>query len=268
MTLQFVYRFDDVDGAPLYVGCTQDVTKRLAHHRREQPWWGDVASISVEIHPNLEAGRAAEAATIARLRPKHNVFHAENHVLEFGQEFFDRWSAGETLASIGAERGWSKQYVDQIIKAGTPGWLIALAKRRNQARTSLRRAARTHAQRVEGALLCFVCGHLALGKKTPGAFGVVTCGPECSKTYATMRLHIDGRQRETLRQLLAATSRSDVYRSNMEAGTVKSQGEWFVRGSAAHRLAHDAYRRRLPLFDALTPAKREQVISEATKAAS
>lgn len=72
-----VYTFWAATGECLYVGCTTDFPRRMAAHRRERPWWGDVARIEVDVLPEFEAG-VAEIARIQELNPRHNRAYTDH----------------------------------------------------------------------------------------------------------------------------------------------------------------------------------------------
>lgn len=69
---QFVYTFWTVDGTCLYVGCADDIVRRLHVHRRDQAWFDEVARIEIDRFPNRTSGYLAEAARIRKLDPRHN----------------------------------------------------------------------------------------------------------------------------------------------------------------------------------------------------
>lgn len=68
-----LYRVYGTHGELLYVGITVDPKTRLAHHRRQKPWWPDVARVVEEVHPDRTAALAAETVTIAFENPLHNI---------------------------------------------------------------------------------------------------------------------------------------------------------------------------------------------------
>lgn len=73
-TAHALYRFRAADGTLLYVGITINPGRRWrAHQRRE--WWHEVASITVEKHPDRAAVLAAERAAITSESPRYNVTH-------------------------------------------------------------------------------------------------------------------------------------------------------------------------------------------------
>lgn len=68
----YVYRFYDGDGGLLYVGITRDMSQRFAAHRRDAPWWSDVATVTVEVTAGMVEAEYAEAVAILSERPAHN----------------------------------------------------------------------------------------------------------------------------------------------------------------------------------------------------
>lgn len=70
----YVYRLYDADDVCLYVGCTEDVTKRLAHHSVYQPWGHRIAYHLVEEWGSRPDALAAEAIYIDALRPRYNIY--------------------------------------------------------------------------------------------------------------------------------------------------------------------------------------------------
>jgi predicted GIY-YIG superfamily endonuclease len=59
---------------PLYVGCTNDLTRRMKEHARSWPFLNrDATWIAWSVFPNREAGLTAEAERIAKLMPRVNV---------------------------------------------------------------------------------------------------------------------------------------------------------------------------------------------------
>jgi predicted GIY-YIG superfamily endonuclease len=68
-----LYRHFAANGTLLYVGITCDVAKRQQEHARSKAWWPEVASTTVETHPDRYLAATAERAAIAHERPAHNV---------------------------------------------------------------------------------------------------------------------------------------------------------------------------------------------------
>lgn len=71
-----LYRFFAHDRALLYVGRTLNPGQRWPAHAHGQPWWAEVASATIETHPDLPSVVAAERAAIETERPRYNVMHA------------------------------------------------------------------------------------------------------------------------------------------------------------------------------------------------
>ena len=75
-----LYRFYDAAGRLLYVGITANPITRFKQHRREKPWWLDVAEIKMQqfaSRPDLEN---AERQAIRDERPLWNVIYAKRDV--------------------------------------------------------------------------------------------------------------------------------------------------------------------------------------------
>lgn len=67
-----VYRLLDADGQLLYVGVTSWGMARINAHRREQPWWPEVRTYTVERYPNRRTAQIVESRAIAAERPRYN----------------------------------------------------------------------------------------------------------------------------------------------------------------------------------------------------
>lgn len=68
-----LYRLYSSTDALLYIGITDSISRRLAQHRADKPWWGEVVTIKVERFPTREDLTRAELDAIARERPKYNI---------------------------------------------------------------------------------------------------------------------------------------------------------------------------------------------------
>jgi predicted GIY-YIG superfamily endonuclease len=68
-----LYRMFDRDGGLLYVGITNDPKVRFRTHSRSQPWWDQVANITVQNHTSREALADAEQKAIRTESPLYNV---------------------------------------------------------------------------------------------------------------------------------------------------------------------------------------------------
>lgn len=70
-----LYRFWNDEQQLLYVGITLDPGRRWHEHRNDKPWWSEVASITIETHPNRTAVLAAEQTAIRTEHPAYNITH-------------------------------------------------------------------------------------------------------------------------------------------------------------------------------------------------
>lgn len=68
----YLYRFFDSTQQLLYVGITQDLTKRRNEHKRTKVWWHEVASESFTKHVTREEAEAAEKSAIRDEQPRYN----------------------------------------------------------------------------------------------------------------------------------------------------------------------------------------------------
>jgi predicted GIY-YIG superfamily endonuclease len=70
-----LYRFYDATNALLYIGITNNLTRRIDEHDEDKPWYQHVARVTVEHHPSRGAALDAEKAAIKAEKPRHNVVH-------------------------------------------------------------------------------------------------------------------------------------------------------------------------------------------------
>lgn len=68
-----LYRFYDKDGNLLYVGITAKLSRRVADHRRRQPWWRQRVRTTIEVHPRRWAALDAERVAIVTEKPRYNI---------------------------------------------------------------------------------------------------------------------------------------------------------------------------------------------------
>ncbi|GJF06569.1 GIY-YIG nuclease family protein [Pseudonocardia sp. D17] len=73
-----LYRFFDSSERLLYVGITNDPTRRFEQHRSTKPWWTEVATVRIEQHASRSKALAAERAAIVAEHPIHNIQHRQN----------------------------------------------------------------------------------------------------------------------------------------------------------------------------------------------
>ena len=70
-----LYRFFDEADQLLYIGITLNPGARWKQHRADKPWWTDVATVTVETHPDRTSVLEAERTAILAEHPLHNVIH-------------------------------------------------------------------------------------------------------------------------------------------------------------------------------------------------
>jgi hypothetical protein len=70
-----LYRFYDATGTLLYIGITADPGSRWRSHAHDKPWWHEIATITIEPHPDRAAVLDAEECAIRSERPRHNIVH-------------------------------------------------------------------------------------------------------------------------------------------------------------------------------------------------
>ena len=68
-----LYRMHATDGALLYVGITMNPQLRLRDHRISQPWFSEVAQITLEHFGSRQELAMAERAAVRTESPKYNV---------------------------------------------------------------------------------------------------------------------------------------------------------------------------------------------------
>lgn len=70
-----LYRFYDTDDRLLYVGISERGPERWRAHRKEKPWWTEVARTTTEHYDTRQAALDAERAAIITEQPAYNVVH-------------------------------------------------------------------------------------------------------------------------------------------------------------------------------------------------
>lgn len=68
-----LYRFFDASGQLLYVGVSNNITRRWTQHQAIQPWWFDVVTASVEHYETRGEALEAELTAIRQESPIHNI---------------------------------------------------------------------------------------------------------------------------------------------------------------------------------------------------
>lgn len=69
-----LYRFFDSDRVLLYVGITNDPSRRWSQHSNK-PWWTEVALVTLEQFSTRDAVLVAEKDAIRDEQPRYNVVH-------------------------------------------------------------------------------------------------------------------------------------------------------------------------------------------------
>lgn len=72
---QWLYRLFNAAGDLLYVGVTQCGEERFTEHRKDKPWWPEVATHTIQIYDSRDAVLLAERLAIYREKPRYNVIH-------------------------------------------------------------------------------------------------------------------------------------------------------------------------------------------------
>lgn len=76
MAMHALYRFYDAGGDLLYVGITNNPSRRWGRHAEDKPWWIEVDRIEIERHPDRPSVLIAERDAIKAELPRYNVVHA------------------------------------------------------------------------------------------------------------------------------------------------------------------------------------------------
>jgi len=107
----YVYTLRTSDGTILYVGCTENIGRRLGVHA-SQPWWPEVSRIESDAYPTRDQGREAEAERIRLLQPVHNIMKMGTYGAVTSlknltdAEKAERTRTGATLRTLREIRGW------------------------------------------------------------------------------------------------------------------------------------------------------------------
>lgn len=90
-----VYVHLDADGYVIYVGCTVNLRKRTADHRRYSFWGHRIASVEVEsVQPNRGRGLVREYRLIRYYQPAYNRYGRDE-----APSVPIRWVAAQELAT-------------------------------------------------------------------------------------------------------------------------------------------------------------------------
>jgi predicted GIY-YIG superfamily endonuclease len=94
---QYLYRFRDNRDVLIYIGISDDWSRRVREHWHTKPWAADIRSIMLETHTSRTAALAAESAAIRTEHPLYNVMH-NGATYQAAQPRRHQWSAGEVVA--------------------------------------------------------------------------------------------------------------------------------------------------------------------------
>lgn len=75
--MNILYRFFDADGTLLYVGATTNPASRFDDHSKVQPWWPEVATITLQHCFDWDEMDTAETEAIRTENPKYNHLHSK-----------------------------------------------------------------------------------------------------------------------------------------------------------------------------------------------
>ncbi len=79
MSITTLYRFYNTADELLYVGISEKGPERWKAHRKDKPWWTDVARTTTEHYDTRQDALDAERSAIKAEKPKHNVVHNRGH---------------------------------------------------------------------------------------------------------------------------------------------------------------------------------------------
>ena len=68
-----LYRLWDTHGQLLYIGITTHVPSRMRQHRKDKPWWNQVANITSEQYATRKEAEQHEKHAIRHEHPKYNI---------------------------------------------------------------------------------------------------------------------------------------------------------------------------------------------------
>jgi predicted GIY-YIG superfamily endonuclease len=75
MTDQYLYRLSGGGEGPLYIGISDDWTRRMRQHWLDKPWAAQITVVELETYRSRAAVLAAERRAIRSERPLYNVQH-------------------------------------------------------------------------------------------------------------------------------------------------------------------------------------------------
>lgn len=72
----YVYRIRGESGELLYIGETNDVTRRMREHSKSKEWWNEFREISQVPYATRHEAKSAEEYAIRFEHPKYNIVYA------------------------------------------------------------------------------------------------------------------------------------------------------------------------------------------------
>lgn len=122
MSAHFVYIAWNGWRRPLYVGCTNDVPRRLKEHQ-SGPWWALAVQVTTVEFPSRKLALAAETWYIGKLRPSHNI--RDNPAYVTVAEAIGRNEWAEEFAALNRNRSTRTAWLSthQDATAQTRKWI-------------------------------------------------------------------------------------------------------------------------------------------------
>lgn len=75
----YVYELIRSNGEHLYVGCTSNLSQRLANHAATKEWFTDVARVEADLYPDQRSALDAERERIELYQPIGNSVFTDGH---------------------------------------------------------------------------------------------------------------------------------------------------------------------------------------------
>jgi len=118
----WVYRLYGWSGLLLYVGCTNDVDRRLKEHRRLSPWYALADNARTTW---LDGPAAAHQAERDAIRTEHPLFNRVEYVDQTPYETTTLASAAEAEGEIadGIDFLFGQMFNEENIKSGVNPWI-------------------------------------------------------------------------------------------------------------------------------------------------
>lgn len=104
-----LYRHFDAGGALLYVGISKCALGRLEGHRSEAGWYDQIATVTIEWHPDRATAEQAERTAIRDETPLHNrARHGPTVSVLYGKPHLMRVRLGQHdgVPDLANEQAW------------------------------------------------------------------------------------------------------------------------------------------------------------------